>query len=219
MNIQDWLPLGLTGLISLQSKGLSGVFSNSTIQKQRQHFSNKSPYSQSYGFSNSCVRMWELNHKEGWPLKNWCFWIVELEKTLESPLDSKEIKHINLQENQPWILIGRTDAEAETPALWSSDAIYSRLIGKVPNAGKDSGQKEKRASEDEMAGWHHQYNAHELRQTSGDGEGQRGLTCCSPWSCRVGYDWVTEQQHVHLNHFAVYQQLTEHCKSTILQFV
>ena len=102
-----------------------------------------------------------------------------LEKTSESPLDSKKIKPDNLKGNQPWILIGRTDIEAETPVFWSSDA-NTWLIGKVPDAGKEGGQK-KRVSEDEMAGWHHQCNGHELGQTIGDGEGQSGLGCCSPW--------------------------------------
>ena len=124
-------------------------------------------------------RMWELDHKEGWAPKNWCFWTVVLEKTLESPLDSTELKPVSFKENQPWILIGRTDAGAEAPIFWSPDA-NSQLIEKDLDPGKDWRQ-EKRASEDEMAGWHHQCNGHELEQTSGDGEGQRGLLCCSPW--------------------------------------
>ena len=104
-----------------------------------------------------------------------------LEKTPQSPLDSKEIKPVNLKGNQPWILIGRTDAEAEAPVFWSSD-VNRWLIEKVPDDGKDWGQKEKRASEDEMAGWNHQCNGYELGQILGDGEGQGGLSCCSPWS-------------------------------------
>ena len=104
-----------------------------------------------------------------------------LEKSLESPLDCKEIKPVNPKGNKPWIFIGRTDAKALL--LWPSDA-KSQLIGKVPDAGKDWGQKEKRALEDEMAGWHHWCNGHELGQTSGDGEGQGGLVCCSPWGCK-----------------------------------
>ena len=102
-----------------------------------------------------------------------------LEETLESPLDSKEIKPVSLKENQSWILIERTDAEAETLVFWSSD-MNSWLIGKVPNAGKDWGQKEKRVSEDEMTGRHHQCNDNELGQAPGDGEGQGGLACYSP---------------------------------------
>ena len=101
------------------------------IIKQRHHFANKDPYSQSYGFSSSHVWIWELDYKEGWVLKNWCFWIMVLEKNLESPLDSKEIKPVNLKENQPWTFTGRT-AEVETLIHWPSD-IKSRLIGKDPD--------------------------------------------------------------------------------------
>ena len=108
--------------------------------------------------------LWELDRKEGRVPKNWCLRTVLLEKTPESPLDSKEIKPVNLKENQPWILTGRIDAEAEASVFWSSDA-KSWLIGKDPNAGKDWGQKEKRASKSEMAGWHHWSNGYELGQT------------------------------------------------------
>ena len=103
-----------------------------------------------------------------------------LEKTLESPLDWKEIKPVNLKGNQSWLFIGRTDAEA--PILWPPDA-KSWLIGKDPDAGKDWGQEEKQATEDEMVGWHHQFNRNELEQTLGDSEGQGSLVCCSPWGC------------------------------------
>ena len=113
---------------------------DSVIKKQRHHFAGKSPCSQSYDFSSSHVRMWELDHKEGWAPKNWCFQIVLLEKTLESPLSCKVIKTVNPKGNQPWILIGRTDTEA--PILWPPD-VKSWLIGKDPEAGKDWGQKEK----------------------------------------------------------------------------
>ena len=133
-----------------------------------------------YGFSCSQVWMWEFDHKEGWAPKNWCFWTTVLEKTLDSPLDSKEIKPVNPKENQPWIFIGRTDAEAEAPVLWSPDG-NSQLIGKVPDSGKDWGQNEKAESEDKMARWHYRYNGHELEQTLGHGEGQGGLACCRPW--------------------------------------
>ena len=105
-----------------------------------------------------------------------------MEKTPESPMDSKEIQPVNLKGNQPWILIGRTDAEAEAPVFWSPD-VNSQCIEKVPGAGRDWGQNEK-ASEDEMVGWHHQCNGHELGQSLGDGEGQGGLVCCSPWGCK-----------------------------------
>ena len=131
------------------------------IKKQRHHFADKGPYSQSYGFSSSHVQMWKLNQKEGWVPKNWCFWTVLQKKTLESPLDSKEIKPVYPKEKQPWIFIGRTDAEA--PVLWPHDA-KSRLTEKDPNAGKDWGQ-EKRVTEDVMVGWHHWLNGHEFEWT------------------------------------------------------
>ena len=150
------------------------------IKRQRHHFANKGPSSRSYGFSSSHVCMWELGHKEGWAPKNWCFWIVVLEKTLESPLDCKEIKPNNTKRNQSWIFTGRTNAEAEAPILLPADA-KSQLNGKDPDTGKDSGREEKGVTEDEMAGWHHQFNGHELEQTQGDGEEQVGPACCSPW--------------------------------------
>ena len=124
--------------------------------------------------------MWELDHKEGWALKNWCFWTVALEKTLESPLSCKEMKPVNPKGNQSLIFIGRTDAEAEALILWPSDA-QSWLIGKDLDAGKDWTQEEKGTTEDEMVGWHHQINGHEFEQALGDGEGQGSLACCSPW--------------------------------------
>ena len=105
------------------------------IKKQSHHFAYQGPYSQSYGFPSSHVQMWELDHKEGWALKNSCFWIVVLEKTLESSLDSKEIKPVNPKGNQSWILIGRTDAEAEAPILWPPD-LKSQLIKKTLMLGK-----------------------------------------------------------------------------------
>ena len=125
-----------------------------------------------------------------------------LEKIPESPLDSKEIKPVNLKGNQPYILIGRTAAEAEAPVFPSPD-VSSRLIERVPDAGKDQGQKEKRVSEDEMAGWHRRCNGHELGQTSGDDDRKRPGVLQSTGSQRVGHDWVTEQQQKHLqgHHF------------------
>ena len=133
------------------------------IKKQRHHFADKGPYSQSYSFSSSHVWMWELDHKEGWVPENWCSRTVVLEKTLQedsSRLDSK-IKPVNPKGNQPWIFIGKTSAEAEAPILWPPD-VKSRLIGKEPDAGKVWGQKEKGTTEDEMAGWHHWLNRHEM---------------------------------------------------------
>ena len=124
------------------------------IKKQRHHFANKGRSSQSYGFSSSQVWMWESDHKEGWVLKNWWFWTVVIEKTLESPLDYKEIKPVNPKGNQSWIFTGRTDAEAESPILWLPDG-KSQLIGKDPDAGTGWRWKEKRMTEDEMIGWHH----------------------------------------------------------------
>ena len=119
------------------------------IKKQRHHFANKGPSSQIYGFSSSRVWMWELDYKESWVPKNWCFWIVVLEKTLESPLDSKEVKPVRPKGNQSWIFIGRTDAEAEAPIAWPPD-VKSQLIGKHFDAGKDWRQEEKGVAEDEM---------------------------------------------------------------------
>ena len=130
------------------------------IKKQRHYFTNKGPSSQSYGFSSSHAWMWELDYKESWVLKNWCFWTVVLEKTLESPLDSKEIQPVNPKGNQSWIFIGRSDAEAETPILWPPD-LKSWLICKDPDAGKNWRQEEN-GTEDEMVGWHHQLNGHEF---------------------------------------------------------
>ena len=157
--------------------------SRQCIKKQRHHFSNSCPSSQNYGFSSSQVWMWELGHKEGWVPKNWCFWTVMLEKTPESPLDYKEIKPANPKGYQPWIFIGRTDAETETPVLWPPGA-KNRLTGKDPDAGKDWGQEEKGTTEDEMIGWHHRLNEREFEQALGDGQGQGRLVCCSPWGCK-----------------------------------
>ena len=120
-----------------------------------------------------------LGHKEGWELKNWCFWTVVLEKTVESPLDCKEIKPVH-PKDQSWIFIGRTDAEVEAPILWPPDA-KSWITGKDPDAGKDWRQEERGMTEDEMVGWHHQLNRREFEQTLGDGEGQGSLACCSLW--------------------------------------
>ena len=127
--------------------------------------------------------MWDFDYKERFVLKNWCIWTVVLEKSLESPLDCKEIQPVHPKGNQSWIFIGRTDAEAETPILWLPD-VKSWLISKDPDAGKDRGQKEKRASEDDMAGRPHRCNEHALGQTPEVSEGQGGLACCSPWGCK-----------------------------------
>ena len=153
------------------------------FEKQRHYSADEGLYSQGHrGLPSGHIWLWELDHKEGRMPKNWCLWTVMLEKTPESPLDSKEIKSVNLKGDQHWTLIGMTDAEAEVPVFWSFDA-NSWLTEKVPDAGKDWGQK-KRVSEGKMAGCHHQCNERELGQTPREGEGQRGLVCCSPWGCR-----------------------------------
>ena len=131
------------------------------IKRQRHYFANKGPSSQRCGFSSSHVWMWELDHEESWALKNWCFWTVVLEKTLESPLDSKQIQPVHPRGNQSWIFIGRTDAEAETPIFWPPDT-KNWPSGKDPDAGQDWRQKEKGMTEDEMAGWHHWLNGYEF---------------------------------------------------------
>ena len=137
-------------------------------------------HSQSYGFSHGHVWMWELDYKESWEPKNWCFWTVVLEKTFESPLDCKEIKPVNSKGNQSWIFIGRTGAEAETPILSPPDA-KNWLIGKDPGVGKHWRQEEKGTAEDEMVGWRHRVDGHEFEQAPGVGDGQGSLACCSPW--------------------------------------
>ena len=150
------------------------------IKKQRHYFVNKGPSSQGYGFSSGPTWMWELDYKESWMQKNWCFWTVVLEKTLESPLDCKEIQPVHPKGDPSWMFIGRTDVEAETPILCPPD-MKSWLIGKDPDAGKDWGQEEKGTTEDEIVGWHHWLDGHEFEQTLGDSEGQGSLTYCSRW--------------------------------------
>ena len=150
------------------------------------------PSSQTYVFSSSHVWMWELDYKESWALKSWCFWTVGLEKTLESPLDCKEIQSVHPKGDQSWVFVGRTDVEAETPILWPPD-VKSWLIWKDPNAGKDWGQEEKGMTEDEMVGWHHQLDGHEVWVNSRSWwwTGRPGVL----WfmgSQRVGHDWATE---------------------------
>ena len=129
---------------------------------------------------SSDVWMWELDYKESWVQKKWCFWPVVLEKTLENPLDCKEIQPVHPKGNQCWIFTGRSDAEAETPILRPPD-VKNWLIWKDPDAGKDWRQVEKGMTRDEMVGWHHWKNGPEFEQTPGDSEGQRSLACFSPW--------------------------------------
>ena len=127
------------------------------IKKQRRYFADKGQSSQSYGFSSSQVWLWELDYKGSWVTKNWCFWTMVLEKTLESPLDCKEIQPVHLKGNQSWI-----------------------FTGKDHDVGKDGRQEEKGTTEDKMVGWHHLLNGHEFEQALGVGDGQGGLACCSP---------------------------------------
>jgi len=132
--------------------------------------------------------MWELDCEESWAPKNWCFWTVVLEKTLESPLDFREIQPVHSGGNQPWVFFGGNVAEAEAPVLWPPHA-KSWLIGKDSDAGRDWGQEEKGTREDEMAGWHHWLDGRESEWTPGDGDGQEGLACCNSWGCK---EWDTE---------------------------
>ena len=160
------------------------------IKNQRRHFANKSPSSQGYGFSSSHVCMWELDCEESWAPKNWCFWTMMLEKTLESPWDCKEIQPVHSEGDQPWDFFRRNDAKAEAPVLWPPHA-KSWLIGKDSDAGRDWGQEEKRTTEDEMAGWHHWLDGHESEWTPGVGDGEGGLACCNSWDHKVSD--MTEQ--------------------------
>ena len=161
------------------------------IKKQKHYFSDKGPSSQSYGFSSSHVWMWELDYKESWALKNWCFLTVVLEKTLEHPLDCKEIQPVHPKGDQSWIFLGRTDAEAETPIFWPPDG-KNWLIGKDPDPGKDWKWEMKGMTEDEMAGWHHQLDGQSLSRLQ---ELVMDREAWQPESMvlqRVRYDWATE---------------------------
>ena len=159
------------------------------IKKQRPYFAIKGPSSQSYGFSSSRVWMWELDYKESWALKNWCFSTVVLEKTLKSPLDSKEIQPVHPKGNQSWMLIGRTDAEAETSILWPPDA-RNWLIGKDPDSGKDWRQKEKGTTENELVGWHYQLNGW-VWVSSGSWCWTGIPGCSSPWAAK-NQTWLSK---------------------------
>ena len=127
--------------------------------------------------------MWELDCEEGWVPRNWCFWTVVLEKTLESPLDCKEVQPVHSEGDQPWDFFGRNDAKAETPVLWPPHAKGWR-IWKDSDAGRDWWQEEKGMTEDEMAGWHHWLDGRESEWTLGVGDGQGGLACCDSWGCK-----------------------------------
>ena len=143
-------------------------------------FCQQSPSSQGYGFSSGHVWMWELDCEESWAPKNWCFWTVVLEKTLQSPLDCKEIQPVHSEGDQPWDFFGRNDAKAEAPVLWPPHA-KSWLIGKDPDAGRGWGQEEKGTTQDETAGWHHGLDGRGSEWTLGAGDGQGGLACCDSW--------------------------------------
>ena len=156
---QTWLSDGTT-TTPICSGGRKVMTNLDSILKSRD-FANKDLSSQGYGFSSSHLWMWELVYKESWALKNWCFWTEVLDKTLESPLDCKEFQPVHPKGDQSWIFVGRTDAEAQTPILWSPGA-KNCLIGKDPDAGKDWRQEEKGMTEDEIVGWHHSLNGHEF---------------------------------------------------------
>ena len=166
----SFLPLGRKAMTNLDS-----ILKNKDITLPTKFCLVKAMF-----FSSSHVWVWELDLKEGWASKNWCFVTMVLEKTLESPLDCKEIKPVNPKGNQSWIFIGRPDAWTETPILWPPDA-KSWLIRKDPDAEKDWRQEERGMTEDKKVGWHHWLNGHEFEQTLGDGEGQRSVACYSPW--------------------------------------
>ena len=161
------------------------------IKKQRCYFADKGLY-QSYGFSSSHVQMWELDYKESWAPKNWCFWIVLLEKSLESPLDCKEIHPVRPKGNQSWIFTGRTDAEAETPIFWPPDK-KNWLIWRGTEAGKAWRQGEKWTTEDEMVGWYHRLYGTWVGARSGSWwwTGKPGMLQ-SMGSQRIRHDWVNE---------------------------
>ena len=148
------------------------------IKRQRHYFAEKCPSSQSHVFSSNHTQTWELDHKEGWALKNWSFWTVLLEKTLENPLDSKAMNPINPKGNQPRIFIVRTDAGAEARILWPLHA-KSQLTGKDPDSVKNWEEEDKPATEDETVEWHHRLNGREFMQTPGESEAQGSLVCCT----------------------------------------
>ena len=148
-----------------------------------------------------------MYYKESWAPKNWCFWTAMLEKTLKSPLDCKKIQPVHPKGDQPWVFIGRTDVETESPILWPPMG-RADSFGKTLNAGKDWGQEEKGTTEHEMVGWHHRLNAHGFRWTPGVGDRQRGLACCSSWGCKESdttewLNWTDKQWHAGPPRYAV----------------
>ena len=147
--------------------------------------------------------MWESDYKEIWILKNWCFRLVVLEKTLESPLDCREIRPVHPKGDQSWIFIGKTDAEVETPLFWPPDA-KNWLIWKDSDAGKDWRQEEKGTIEAEKVGWHHRFNGHEFEQALRVGDGQGSLACCSPWNRKESdtTEWLDRTDNDSIEYFA-----------------
>ena len=172
------------------------------IEKQRHYFANKGPSHQSYGFSSSHVWMWELYYKENWDLKYWRFWIVVLEKTLESPLDSKEIQPVHPKGNQSWIFIRRTDPEVETLILWLPYA-NNWLFWKDPDTRKDWGWDEKGTTEDEMVGWHRWQRDLSLSKLWGLVMDKEAGVLQAMGSPRVGHDWVTDVNETSINAICV----------------
>ena len=161
------------------------------IKKQRHYFANKGLSSQSCGFSNSHVGVWEMEYKESWVQKHWCFWTAVLKKTLQSPLDYRQIQPVHSKGNQSWTFIGRTDAEAETPTLWLPD-MKNWLIWKDPVAGKDWRREEKGMTEDEMFGWHHQLNGHEFEEAPELMMDREAWRAAVHGVQRVRHNWATE---------------------------
>ena len=187
--------------------GRKGMTNLDTILKSRDIFCQQQSDSQSYGFSSSHIWMWELDYKEGWVPKKWHFQTVVLEKTFEIPLANKEIKPVNAKGNQPWICIGRTDAEAEVPLLWPPD-VKSWLIGKDHDSRKDWGQEEKGTKEDGMVRWHHWLNGHEFEQTQGYSDGQGSLAWVQFMGLQtVRHNWMLEQQQSDRRYQSVAQRL------------
>ena len=165
--------------------------------------------------------MWDLDHKEGWAPKNWCFWTVVLEKTLESPLDCKEIQPVNPKGNQSWIFIGRIDAETEALILWPPDA-KSWLTGKDPDVGENWRQEEKKTTENEIVGWHHRLDGHEFEQPLGIGDGQGSLVCCSPWGCRESettewLNWTDDLSNSHVRIWELEQKKAKHQRTDVFK--
>jgi len=161
--------------------------------------------------------MRELDYKESWASKNWCFWTVVLEKTFESPLDCKVIQPVHPKGNQSWIFIGRTDVEAETPILWPPD-VKNWFTGKDPDSGKDWRQEERGITEDEMIGWHHRLDGHEFEKALRVGDGQGSLACCSPWGHKESdiTEWLNWTDLSQANNFSIFhlEEKTETKKET-----